>query len=167
MPYNFCRIHPMATVAMQELGRFVFELRAERGMSQRRLAAASGVSQSMISRVENGKAPGTSVETLARVLAGLDRAVEDDPLGWAVDAPPWSRIMIERFSTRGRLAKRIAERKADALRQRDVLLRRLIAANARSRRRAEAATRSAVSGRRTARVVSLESPSSASPDRAG
>ena len=136
MPYNFHRIHPWAAVALQELGGCIRDLCAERGLVQRALAARAGVSQSMISRLENGKAPGASVEVLARVLAGLGGAVEQDgPAAWTVDAPPWWRIMAEAFSRKGRLARRIEESRAAAIRDREARLVLLMTRNGSRTRR--------------------------------
>ena len=42
------------------------------GWSQRTLEARSGVDQTSICRVENGKAPGMRVARLARIVAALD-----------------------------------------------------------------------------------------------
>lgn len=78
-------------------------------MSQRALAGRCGLSQSTISRLENGLAPGVRVAWVARLLAGLDLDVPapgHEPWnGWTT--PGWV-LLMDRFSQRGRLAARLA-----------------------------------------------------------
>lgn len=95
--------------ALRILGRILYELRRQRGLSQRALAARCGLSQSTISRLENGLAPGVRVAWIARLLAGLDLDIPapgHEP--WNAWAPPGWALLMERFATRGRLAARLA-----------------------------------------------------------
>ncbi len=77
MPY----LMPEAESERRLLQSFGLELRRARhaaGLSQVMLAARSGVSQSMISRMENGRAPAASVLNLLRLGSAIGRAL---PLG--------------------------------------------------------------------------------------
>jgi len=76
---------PTTRIAIERLGRELAELCAARGMSQRRLAATSGVSQATISRLMRGMTPRTRLSTVARVLEALDGHVAVTPSG---RAPP-------------------------------------------------------------------------------
>jgi transcriptional regulator with XRE-family HTH domain len=67
-------LEPGAARALVGIGRTVREARHAGGMTQRDLQDLSGVHQSMISRLENGRAPGMRIVALARIMAGL---------GWA------------------------------------------------------------------------------------
>jgi transcriptional regulator with XRE-family HTH domain len=103
----------LSAVALLELGRVVRSLRIDRRISQRTMAARCGLSQSTISRLESGKAPGLRIGWLARIIAGLDRPPEwpgERPWHVASD-PPWA-IKIQRFARYGALAKRLAELEA-------------------------------------------------------
>jgi transcriptional regulator with XRE-family HTH domain len=123
MPYVTRRLHPYAVIALEELGTVVRTVREQRGLSQTRLADWSGVSQSTISRLELGQAPGLRAVTLARILAGLEWPIADpflqpktpeSPAGW--------QVLIAGFSIRGRFAARIeAERLAVRQRQMDAM----------------------------------------------
>lgn len=67
--------------------------RASLGWSQRKLAAEAGVDQSLISRLEHGKAPGIRYERFARILWALGWPVsrrESENAGY-YDLPPRSR----------------------------------------------------------------------------
>jgi transcriptional regulator with XRE-family HTH domain len=82
--------------ALVALGSVFIELRRTRGLSQRKLAARSGLSQSTISRLETGKAPWLSAVWIARVLAGLD--LEPGILGFRggltkSSEPGWATLM--------------------------------------------------------------------------
>jgi transcriptional regulator with XRE-family HTH domain len=95
--------------ALRILGRILYELRRQRGLSQRALAARCGLSQSTISRLENGLAPGVRIAWIARLLAGLDLDIPapgHEPWN-AWTAPGWA-LLMDRFATRGRLAARLA-----------------------------------------------------------
>jgi transcriptional regulator with XRE-family HTH domain len=87
--------------ALVALGSVFLELRRSRGLTQRRLALRSGLSQSSISRLETGKAPWLSAVWIARLLAGLDLASGElgfqPTLTSSVDAG-W-RMLMRRFDT--------------------------------------------------------------------
>jgi transcriptional regulator with XRE-family HTH domain len=80
--------------ALVALGSAFFEIRRARGLTQRKLAARSGLAQSTISRFETGKAPWLAAVWVARLLAALDlepgllgfgeRAVRSNVPGWVV-----------------------------------------------------------------------------------
>jgi transcriptional regulator with XRE-family HTH domain len=63
------RIKPHVQVEIDALGGRLRVLRHSSGLSQRALEARSGVSQSVICRLENGKAPGLRLDRLAAILA--------------------------------------------------------------------------------------------------
>jgi transcriptional regulator with XRE-family HTH domain len=59
-----------------QLGRSIRALRRRRGWRQADLAAAAGVSQTLVSSLERGHLDGVAMGTLRRVLAALDARVE-------------------------------------------------------------------------------------------
>ena len=77
------RADQRATVALGEAGRELRRARIGRGLSQRVVAAASGVAQSEISRIERGKRPGATLRTIARLATavGLEVSVRLYPGG--------------------------------------------------------------------------------------
>jgi transcriptional regulator with XRE-family HTH domain len=76
MSHRLGRLDGPTHEALIELGRVLRQLRGERGLSQRALAARCGLSQATISLLENGKAEGVRVAWVARLLAGLDARVD-------------------------------------------------------------------------------------------
>jgi len=56
--------------AMRYVGKRVWELRKARGLSQSGLAAAAGVPEATVSRVENGKS-NTELKTLIKLANAL------------------------------------------------------------------------------------------------
>jgi XRE family transcriptional regulator, aerobic/anaerobic benzoate catabolism transcriptional regulator len=70
------------------LGARVREMRALRGMSRKTLAAASGVSERYIARLESGQGNG-SILLLRRVAAAMGSRVEDLVREPSADAPEW------------------------------------------------------------------------------
>jgi transcriptional regulator with XRE-family HTH domain len=119
MGYVVRRIDALTQAALEALGEVLRELRAERGLSQSALAARSGLSQSTISRLEGGKAPGFKVVALARLLAGLERGSDYSDTVWLTPAAPgWQQLMAA-FSTTGRFAERLRVQRAEA--RRDLL----------------------------------------------
>jgi DNA-binding XRE family transcriptional regulator len=60
-------------------GKTLRRARQLAGLSQRQLAAIAGISQSVISRLERGKAPGTTVERLIILSDAIGRRM---PLGF-------------------------------------------------------------------------------------
>lgn len=122
MGYVRRQIDPLTASAMRELGTVLRILRTSRGLTQRELAMRSGVSQSTISRLENGLAPGVRVFALARVLGGLERQGAFDRAAWEAATPPGWRVMLEAFSTKGAFAttwrgerERVARQRAELL----------------------------------------------------
>jgi transcriptional regulator with XRE-family HTH domain len=112
--YIVDRLDPLSEEALREFGNVLRTLRAQRGLSQRALAARCGLSQSTICRLETGIARGVRIRVLARMLAGLERGLEhefDRP--WFVAAPPGWVLLIETFAPHGRFARRVAQRQAD------------------------------------------------------
>jgi transcriptional regulator with XRE-family HTH domain len=69
--YVVDRLDPLREAALREFGNILRTLRAQRGLSQRALAARCGLSQSTICRLETGIARGVRIRVLARMLAGL------------------------------------------------------------------------------------------------
>ncbi len=55
------------------LGQLIYDLRTEAGLSQRALAERMGMTQSVISRLEEGGGAKNRLDTLARVATALDR----------------------------------------------------------------------------------------------
>ena len=90
--------------ALVALGSVFVELRRSRGLTQRKLAARCGLSQSTICRLETGKAPWLSAVWIARLLAGLD--IGPDILGFRTtlieDPEPGWRHLMNRFEARRR-----------------------------------------------------------------
>lgn len=60
--------------AQRELGRLLANARKEKGLSQPALAAAAGIQQSEISRIENGLGNPT-IETLSRLTTVLGQRI--------------------------------------------------------------------------------------------
>jgi transcriptional regulator with XRE-family HTH domain len=87
MSHRIGRVDRDTREALQILGSVLHDLRQSRGLSQRALAGRCGLSQSTISRLENGLAEGVRVAWIARLLAGLDTTV---PL-MLDDRPPIER----------------------------------------------------------------------------
>jgi transcriptional regulator with XRE-family HTH domain len=90
--------------ALAVLGSTFRQIRHARGLTQRQLEARSGVSQSVISRFENGKAPWLSATLIARLLAALD--LQPGLLGFGdravkSDVPAWVTLM-QRFEAKRR-----------------------------------------------------------------
>ena len=80
---------------LELLGRVVKLRRKQRGVSQRRLEVLSGVDQTIISRLENGKLFGLRWARFARIveaLAGLDVSLSaPEPSAWVgptANGPP-------------------------------------------------------------------------------
>jgi transcriptional regulator with XRE-family HTH domain len=75
VPYSERDNAPRTGAVLRNLGRRVTHLRLALGISQRSLAAMTGIDQSVISRFENGRAAGMRVDKLAAILAalGVDR----------------------------------------------------------------------------------------------
>jgi transcriptional regulator with XRE-family HTH domain len=117
MGYVVDRLDPLSEAALREFGNILRTLRAQRGLSQRALAARCGLSQSTICRLETGIARGVRIRVLARMLAGLERGLEhDSDTPWVVAAPAGWALLIETFEPHGRFANRVArERAAQAL----------------------------------------------------
>jgi transcriptional regulator with XRE-family HTH domain len=90
--------------ALIALGAVFRKIRVARGLTQRLLSARSGVSQSVISRFENGKAPWLAAVQIARLLAALD--LEPGLLGFgdkAVPSPvPGWVMLMQRFESKQR-----------------------------------------------------------------
>jgi HTH-type transcriptional regulator/antitoxin HipB len=72
-----------ARLALQTLGRELRTARVNHGLSQDAVAAASGVAQAEISRIEHGARPGATLRTLARLATalGLELSVRLYPAG--------------------------------------------------------------------------------------
>ena len=90
--------------ALVALGSVFLALRKSRGLVQRQLSNRSGLSQSSISRLENGKAPWLSAVWIARLLAGLDLAPDGRyfmPTPTPSQKAGW-RLLMERFDAQHR-----------------------------------------------------------------
>ena len=62
--------------AEDELGRLIFELRDEAGLTQQRLARLVGTTPSVISRLEDSDYSGHSLTMLKRIAAAVNKRVE-------------------------------------------------------------------------------------------
>jgi len=71
MPYQD---RPWSQAALELFGRLLRTWRLSAGMSQRMLQRDSGVHQSTISLIENGKRPGIRLVVIARLIAAIERA---------------------------------------------------------------------------------------------
>ena len=82
------------TAELVAAGRLFWQARRRAGISQQRLAAKCGVSQSMISRFERGLAPAMGVRYLVAMANGLGRIFpfgtcpHDHECGWQPYKPP-------------------------------------------------------------------------------
>ena len=63
---------PHEDAAVRRLGRGLRRARARRGLSQAAVAARCGISQSTISRLENGITAARSIRWLARLFDSID-----------------------------------------------------------------------------------------------
>lgn len=70
----------LVATGMRLLGMWLVEARVRAGMSQGQVARRSGLHQSTISRLENGKLEGLQLYRLAAVIALLDGALRDLPI---------------------------------------------------------------------------------------
>jgi transcriptional regulator with XRE-family HTH domain len=116
MSHTLGGLDPGTTAALEELGAGIRYLRHQQLLTQRVLAERCGLSQSTISRLERGLAPGLRVAWLARLFAGLER----DPgwpgnRPWEVQTTPSWILLMERFSERGSFGRRM--RAADEARR--------------------------------------------------
>ena len=68
---------------LQCIGRAVRQRRQRLGLSQRQLESLSGVDQTVISRLENGRLGGLRWSRFARLVGVLGGLAPDDPFpGW-------------------------------------------------------------------------------------
>lgn len=103
MSHPIGRLDQPTIEALVLLGSVLRDLRALHGLTQRQLARRCGLDQSTISRLENGKAPGTRAAWIARLLAGLEQAPYwpgEEP--WNSRTPPGWILLMERFAARRR-----------------------------------------------------------------
>jgi transcriptional regulator with XRE-family HTH domain len=80
---RFTRADQRAALALGNLGRELRSARVSHGLSQQVVAAASGVQQAEVSRIETGRRPGATIRTLARLATavGLELSVRLYPGG--------------------------------------------------------------------------------------
>ena len=71
MPYDFETVDARTQAVMAAIGIAVRNSRRATGVSQTVLAERSGVSQSTISRLERGAAPGLRLATLAAAISAM------------------------------------------------------------------------------------------------
>jgi len=130
-------LDPWTTAALEELGEVLRGLRTGHHLTQAALAERSGLSQSTISRLEHGLAPGLRLAWLARIFAGYNRG--PGPSGaprWVVPSRPYYELLLERFARGGRLDGRMRE--AELVRARSIdRLMRLQASRSEARLRRE------------------------------
>jgi DNA-binding Xre family transcriptional regulator len=69
-------LNPDEAYGLEALGRIVRQARRDVGATQHKLAAAVGVDQSVISRLENGKLTGLRFRRVGAIIALLDGHVE-------------------------------------------------------------------------------------------
>ena len=62
---------------MNEFGKALREKRRQAGVSQRKLANSVGVDFSYISKLENGRLPAPSAETIARIAKAIGCPIEE------------------------------------------------------------------------------------------
>lgn len=67
----------MAESVAARLGRGIHALRRSRGWEQRELARQSGVSQSIINRIESGHAQGLTVENAYKLMFALRGSLDE------------------------------------------------------------------------------------------
>jgi helix-turn-helix protein len=94
-------------VALEQLGAFVRAERRARHLTQQRLAERSGLSQSTISRLENGLAPGLRLGWFARVLVGFQEGIGEAgrwPRQWTEES---RERLLAYFAPDGRLRQQI------------------------------------------------------------
>jgi len=96
--------------ALRELGAVLRSLRSTHLISQQALAERCGLSQSTVSRLESGKAPGVRIVWFARLLVSFERDErrEGRPWWYLPDDPSWVKQM-RRFATNGAFARRLRE----------------------------------------------------------
>jgi transcriptional regulator with XRE-family HTH domain len=80
---RFVQADRRAALALDNLGRELRRTRVSHGLSQQAVAAASGVQQAEVSRIEAGRRPGATIRTLARLATavGLELSVRLYPAG--------------------------------------------------------------------------------------
>src|SRR3954468_12628652 len=71
MPHGLGVVDDWTIAAMREFGDAIRQVRRHHGGTQRGLARRSGISQSTISRLETGLAPGMCVVWVSRLLAAM------------------------------------------------------------------------------------------------
>src|SRR3954454_2014178 len=107
MPHGLGVVDDWTIAAMQEFGDAIRQLRRHYGWMQRALARRSGISQSTISRLEAGLAPGMCVVWVSRLLAAMPLAlVPDNPVDWRKVV---ERELVSRFERQGTLDAQITE----------------------------------------------------------
>jgi transcriptional regulator with XRE-family HTH domain len=114
MSHSVGDLDESTVVALEQIGTALRYLRSQHRMTQRVMADRSGLSQSTISRLENGLAPGLRLAWLARLLAGLHR--DPGPVGsrpWEPWTPPVSAVLVAPFAPNGRLERLIREAEQD------------------------------------------------------
>jgi ribosome-binding protein aMBF1 (putative translation factor) len=72
-------LDPSIQLAMKRFGRWIQQRRVAAGISQAQLERMSGLDQTAISRLENGRLRGLRLHRLAAVLAALDGLDIADP----------------------------------------------------------------------------------------
>lgn len=89
----------MATnLPKQQLGRILFEYRQNRGWTLKTLSEATGVSTSVLSKVENDQA-GISFETAMKIIGALDLTLDDLKREGGSQAPPRGRRLFNAAGT--------------------------------------------------------------------
>jgi predicted transcriptional regulator len=69
-PYRF-EVTPLVEIGLLELGRWVKHARRTKGMTQQHLENITGVDQSVISRLENGRLTSLRLHRLAALVGAL------------------------------------------------------------------------------------------------
>ena len=72
MPYPVPRVHPIVQETLNGLGADLRRRRVEAELTQRQLEELTGIDQTTISRVENGRISTLRLHRYARLLAGID-----------------------------------------------------------------------------------------------
>ena len=105
MPHGNGAIDDWTIAALREFGDMIRELRRSHGWTQRALARRCGVSQSTISRLEAGLAPGMGVVWVARLLAAMQKDLGNDHVDWRLVL---ERELVRRFAAGGTLDAQMA-----------------------------------------------------------
>ena len=90
-----------AELSSMRIEHALADLRRQRGLSQRQLAARLGVAQPVIAKIEAGKSPNLGLRTLVRAVRALNGRIQVH-ITAAPTARPRKRTGRQKSRTRGR-----------------------------------------------------------------